>query len=75
MITGINELRTLTKHISCKCKCKFDRRKCNSDQRWNNDKCGCVCKRRHVCKKRNKSYKTTKKKKLFQQILIKNDRF
>ena len=28
-ITGINESKTLTKHISCKCKCKFDGRKCN----------------------------------------------
>ena len=32
MITGINELKTLTKHISCECKCKFDRKKCDSDQ-------------------------------------------
>ena len=32
MITGINESKTLTKHILCKCKCKFDGRKCNSDQ-------------------------------------------
>ena len=32
MITGINESRTLTKHISCKCNCRFDGRKCNSDQ-------------------------------------------
>ena len=32
MITGINESETLTKDISCKCKCKFDRRKCNSHQ-------------------------------------------
>ena len=24
MITGINESETLTKHISCECKCKFD---------------------------------------------------
>ena len=24
MITGINKLETLTKHISCECKCKFD---------------------------------------------------
>ena len=30
MITGIIESKTLTKHISCKCKCKFDGRKCNS---------------------------------------------
>ena len=27
MITGINESKTLTKHTSCKCKCKFDGRK------------------------------------------------
>ena len=32
IITEINELKTLTKHISCECKCKFDGRKCNSDQ-------------------------------------------
>ena len=29
MITGINESKTLKKHISCKCKCKCDGRKCN----------------------------------------------
>ena len=32
MIIGINKWKTLTKHISCKCKCRFDGRKCNSDQ-------------------------------------------
>ena len=49
MITGINESKTLTKHISCECKCRFDGRKCNSDQWWNNNKCR--CEKRHVCKK------------------------
>ena len=39
MITGINELKTLTKHVSCECECQFDGRKCNSNQKWNNDKC------------------------------------
>ena len=39
MFTGINEWKTLTKHISCESKCKFDGRKSNSDQWWNNDKC------------------------------------
>ena len=29
MITGINELKMLTKHISCECKCKFDGKQCN----------------------------------------------
>ena len=51
MITGINELKTLTKHISCKCKCRFDGRKCNSYQRWNNENCRCECKKHYVCKK------------------------
>ena len=31
-------------HISCKCKCKFDGRICNSNRKWNNDKCQCECK-------------------------------
>ena len=51
MITGINESKALTKHISCECKCRFDGRKCNSDQWWNNDKCRCECKKCHVCQK------------------------
>ena len=44
VITRINELRALTKHISCKCECKFDGGKCNLTQKWNNDKCRCECK-------------------------------
>ena len=32
MITGINEMKALTKHVSCRCKWKFDGRKCNSNQ-------------------------------------------
>ena len=39
MITGINNSKTLTNHISCECKFKFDGRKCNSNQWWDNDKC------------------------------------
>ena len=50
MITGINESKTLTKHISCECKCIFDGSKCNSDQRWNNNKCQCKCRKRHLWK-------------------------
>ena len=30
-MTRINESKTLTKRISCECKCKFDGRKCNSN--------------------------------------------
>ena len=45
MITGINESKVLTKHISCGCKCKVDGRNCNSDQWLNNDN---ECRKRHV---------------------------
>ena len=51
MIIGINEPKTLTEHISCECNCRFDGRKCNSDQWWNRGKCQCVCKKRNVCEK------------------------
>ena len=27
-----NELKKITKHISCECKCKFDGKNCNSNQ-------------------------------------------
>ena len=47
IIKGINKLKTLAKHISCGCKCKFDGRKCNSNQWWNNGKCQCECKKHH----------------------------
>ena len=39
MITGINESKTFTKHISCESKGKFDGRKFNADQKLNNNKC------------------------------------
>ena len=51
MITGKNESKILAKNVSCKCKCRFDEKKCNSDQRWNNSKYICLCKKRHVCEK------------------------
>ena len=51
MITGKNKSKTLTKDISCKCKRKFDGRKCNSNQWWNNDTCRCECEKIHECKK------------------------
>ena len=54
MITKINELKTLTKYISCECKCQFDDRKCNSNQKWNKDKCRSEyknLKEHQVCKK------------------------
>ena len=56
MIAGINESKTLTKYISYECKCNFDGRKCNWNQKWNNDKCRCNCKnpKKNVCVKKMK---------------------
>ena len=39
MITRINEDKTLIKHISCGCKCKFNSTTCNSNKKCNNDTC------------------------------------
>ena len=50
----INESKTIAKHTSCKCNCKFDGIKCNSNQKWNNNKCRRECKnprKHHVCEK------------------------
>ena len=51
MITGINESKTLTKVMSRECKCKFDGRKCNSDQWWNNDNTNMSVIKHHICQK------------------------
>ena len=48
MITGINASKSFKKHISRKRKYKFDGRKCNSNQKWNNDKCWCTCKNKYM---------------------------
>ena len=47
----MNESKTLAKHISCECKCKFGEGKCNSNQWCNNDKCQCECTKHHICEK------------------------
>ena len=39
MITKTNKSKTLIKNILCDCKCKFNGRKCISNQKWVNDKC------------------------------------
>ena len=51
MITGITESKTLSNHISCECKCKFDGTKCKSNHCWNDDKCPCECKKQHISEK------------------------
>ena len=47
MITGTNESKTLTKHISPEYKCKFDGTKCKLKQCQKNDKCRCQCKKHY----------------------------
>ena len=45
MTKGINESKTLTKHISCKCECKCDIIKYISNDKCNNDKFQCESKK------------------------------
>ena len=47
-ITRIKDSKALTKHVSCKCRCKFYCRKCNSNQKWNNDQYRCECKKHYI---------------------------
>ena len=49
MIARINDAKTMVKHISCDCICKFNSATCNSNQTWNNETC--ECKNFHTCKK------------------------
>ena len=51
MTARINEAKTLAKHISLDCKCKVDSTVCNSNQRWNINKCQNKCKKDRTCKK------------------------
>ena len=44
MITKTDEAKTMTKHISCYCKCTFNSATCNSNQKWNNETCQYDCK-------------------------------
>ena len=50
MITGIDNLKKLTKHVLCKCNCKLNSTKCGSNQKWNNYKIQCECKK-HIREK------------------------
>ena len=51
MITKKDKSKILTKDRLCECKCKFDGRRCNSNQKWNNNKCWCEFKKHHICEK------------------------
>ena len=56
MITGKNVSKTLAKHISCECKCKFNGRKFNSNQWWYNNKSSYECKNLMYMKMTMKSF-------------------
>ena len=43
IMSTINETRQVKWHDTCKCKCRLDACVCNSQQRWNKDKCRCEC--------------------------------
>ena len=55
MITNKGEPKEMTEHISCHFKCKFNRKTCNSNKKWNNKTCQCECKNYRKCK-RNSSW-------------------
>ena len=44
MITGIHESKILIKHVSCEYEYQSDDSECNSNQKWNTDKCRRECK-------------------------------
>lgn len=51
MTKRINEAKTLVKHISRDCQCKSDSTTCNSNKKWNNEKCQCGCEKYCTCAK------------------------
>ena len=44
LMSRANETRHIKWHQICKCNCRLDGSVCNNKQRWNDDKCRCVCK-------------------------------
>ena len=51
MIKNKDETKAMIEHISCDCKCKFNSKTCNSNQKWNNKTNQCECKHYRKCKK------------------------
>ena len=51
IITNKNEAKTMPKHISCDCECKFNSTTCNLNQKRNNETFPCECKNYRKCKK------------------------
>ena len=51
MITRINKVEAMAKHISCDFKWKFNSARCHPNQTLNNDMCKCQCKKYRCAKK------------------------
>ena len=51
MITRIDKAKTLSKHISRDCKCKFNSKTYNSKQKPKNETCQCDCRNYFTCKR------------------------
>ena len=49
MKTCKNEAKTITKHTSCDCKCKFNNTTYNANKKSNNKTCRCECKHYRKC--------------------------
>ena len=43
LMSRTNETRHIKWHETYKCKCRLDASVCNNKQRWNDDKCRCIC--------------------------------
>ena len=50
-LKGKKWIKNLPKDISFECKCKFDGRKNNSNQKWNKKKCWCACNKHNISEK------------------------
>ena len=48
---NLSVFNMITRKNECKCKCKFDGRKCNSNQWWNNNKCWFEREKHHIYEK------------------------
>ena len=51
IVTNKNEAKTMTKHILCGSKYKFNNTICTSNQKWKNKACQCECKNYHKYRK------------------------
>ena len=54
LMSRTNETKRVKWHERCKCKCRLNVSVCNSNQRWNNDKCRFECKElieKEICDK------------------------